>query len=96
MKIGKHMKLHKSFGLCVIALLIPRILLRRGARLPAPVVGPAWEQFAGKVGHYSLYSIVGILSATGLGMGIFSGNGIPFFNFGPVFKGYAKVPAIAK
>ena len=76
------MKLHKSFGLVVIALLIPRILLRRGARLPAPVVGPEWEQFLAKVGHYSLYSTIGILSATGIGMGIFSGNGIPFFGFG--------------
>ena len=90
------MKLHKSFGLLVIAMIVPRILLRRGARLPAPVVGPAWEQFLGKVGHYSLYGIMGTLSATALGMGIFSGNGIPFFGFGQMFKGWAKVPAIAK
>ena len=76
------MKLHKSFGLCVIALLIPRIMLRRGARLPAPVAGPAWEMFLAKCGHYSLYGAVGTLSVTGLGMGIFSGNGIPFFGFG--------------
>ena len=34
------MKLHKSFGLCVIALIVPRILIRRGAKLPAKVPGP--------------------------------------------------------
>ena len=92
------MKLHKSFGLWTILLIVPRLVIRRGSvgRLPAAVKGPEWEQWLATLNHYLLYGMVSILSFTGLGMGYASGKGIPFFSFGTIWGSNKPIPSVAK
>ena len=93
--IGYYMRLHKSFGLMMAFLIIPRILVRRGSTLPPPVVGAAWEHMLAKIGHYSLYGFMLLMPITGVAMGVFGGKGLPFFSY--TIPGLEKpVPAVAK
>ena len=93
--IGYYMRLHKTFGLMMAFLILPRLLVRRGSTLPAPVVGAAWEHLLAKIGHYSLYGFMLFLPVTGITMGIFGGKGLPFFSY--TIPGLSKpVPSVAK
>ena len=93
--IGYYMRLHKSFGLMMACLIVPRILVRRGSALPPAVVGAAWEHMLAKIGHYSLYGFMLLLPISGVTMGIFGGKGLPFFSY--TIPGLSKpVPTVAK
>ena len=93
--IGYWMKMHKSFGLTMAALILPRIFLRRASRLPAALPGPGWQTAAASANHYLLYFLITFLPTTGVLMGIFGGRGIPFFNFGTIPGVKKPVKAIA-
>ena len=45
------MKLHKSFGLLMSVAIIPRILIRNGSKLPAPLPGNELLQKGGLLVH---------------------------------------------
>ena len=45
------MKLHKSFGVLMSVAIIPRILIRNGSKLPAPLAGPELLQKGGLLVH---------------------------------------------
>jgi len=45
------MKLHKSFGLLMALSIIPRLLVRKAAVIPAPLEGPAFFQKSGLLAH---------------------------------------------
>ena len=74
------MKLHKSFGLIAASLIVPRLLIRYGSKIPEALPGPAIQTMAAKLNHYVLYFLMMFMPATGVAMGIFGGKGIPFFD----------------
>jgi 1,2-dihydroxy-3-keto-5-methylthiopentene dioxygenase len=83
---GKAMMYHKSVGVLLLALLVPRVAIRLMSRVPKPPVvgdGPRElakaEHLAGKVSHFLLYGFVILMPTTGLAMGYFGGNPLPFF-----------------
>eukprot|EP00629_Pelagomonadales_sp_RCC1024_P013055 CAMPEP_0119283332 /NCGR_PEP_ID=MMETSP1329-20130426/28316_1 /TAXON_ID=114041 /ORGANISM="Genus nov. species nov., Strain RCC1024" /LENGTH=199 /DNA_ID=CAMNT_0007284003 /DNA_START=69 /DNA_END=665 /DNA_ORIENTATION=+ len=83
---GELMGLHKSFGLTVAVLALPRVALRLTTKIPAHLPGLTFpEQLAGSASHLALYGGMVAMSATGVTMGLL-GKGIPFFGY--------KVPAL--
>lgn len=77
---GDLMNAHKSFGLLTGVLLVPRVAAAVLTRRPGPLAGSSGlEHKAGVAGHFALYAFSGILAGTGISMGYFSGNGLPFF-----------------
>jgi cytochrome b561 len=58
--------LHKSIGLTIGALVLVRLLWRMGHPAPIlPTAVPAWQRFAAKVSHFTLYACLVILPVTG-------------------------------
>jgi len=76
---GNYMFWHKSCGLAVAALMIPRVAVRLGSRIPVHVPGPAWQMTAGSLSHAAMYSLMIYMPLSGVTMGYFGGKGLPFF-----------------
>lgn len=73
------MRIHKSFGTLMVALVVPRIALRLATKIPKPLPAPAWQHYAAQAGHVSLYGVMVFMPVSGIAMGYFGGKGIPFF-----------------
>lgn len=78
-KVGDVMWLHKSFGLVVGGLLLPRIAMRLVSKKPVSTNLPLIKTLA-KVNHFGMYALVWTMVFTGCGMGVNNGMGVPFFN----------------
>merc|ERR1719326_635413 len=78
------MLLHKSFALISVGLLVPRIYYKIVSKSPSLLPGTYIEQLAGRISHSLLYFFITFLPATGIGMGYYSGYGIPFFKLGKI------------
>ena len=78
-KKGTFMRIHKSFGTLMVALVVPRIALRLATKIPKPLPGPAWQHLAAQAGHVGLYGVMVFMPVSGIAMGYFGGKGIPFF-----------------
>jgi cytochrome b561 len=77
---GDLMFYHKSFGLAAFGLLFPRLLLRATSKLPGGVPGASTlEHTAAALSHYALYGFIVFLPVSGVVMGLYGGNGLPFF-----------------
>mmetsp|Transcript_6218 Transcript_6218/g.9004 ORF Transcript_6218/g.9004 Transcript_6218/m.9004 type:complete len:217 (+) Transcript_6218:63-713(+) len=76
---GKLMRVHKSFGVLMAGLAVPRIALRLTTKIPAALPGPAWEHFASKASHVLMYGVLIFMPLSGITMGYFGGKGLPFF-----------------
>eukprot|EP00636_Phaeomonas_parva_P019091 CAMPEP_0118854542 /NCGR_PEP_ID=MMETSP1163-20130328/2714_1 /TAXON_ID=124430 /ORGANISM="Phaeomonas parva, Strain CCMP2877" /LENGTH=138 /DNA_ID=CAMNT_0006787281 /DNA_START=1 /DNA_END=417 /DNA_ORIENTATION=+ len=74
------MKLHKSYGLAVAALMVPRLLFRVVSKAPAHLPGNMLEVMGGHLSHLYLYSMLVFMSASGIAMGYYGGRGVPFFD----------------
>ncbi len=91
---------HKSLGLLTFSLLVPRVALRLAAKpslstLPPLPGSSVFEHYAARTTHYMLYLFMIGMGGTGVAMGQFGGNGLPFFftTFKPVVE---KNGAVAK
>lgn len=92
---GQLMNVHKSFGLLMMAAIIPRVAIRLATIAPKALPGPMWEVMAGKITHGVLYFMLLFMPISGITMGYFGGKGLPFF--GLHIPGAEKpVGAIAK
>jgi len=85
---GKYMNLHKSFGLCVAALVVPRFALRFTSKLPGHLPGSSLEHMAASASHGLFYVFMAVMPVTGIAMGYYGGKGLPFFG--------SKIPGIPK
>jgi cytochrome b561 len=93
---GKYMFLHKSLGLLAFALLTPRIFFRVTSQTPAAIAGAhAVEHLLAKISHGIMYAFIIFMPVSGVAMGYFGGNGLPFF-FTTIPGATAKKPEIAK
>eukprot|EP01129_Flabellula_baltica_P003627 TRINITY_DN13380_c0_g1_i1.p1 TRINITY_DN13380_c0_g1~~TRINITY_DN13380_c0_g1_i1.p1 ORF type:complete len:232 (-),score=46.45 TRINITY_DN13380_c0_g1_i1:33-647(-) len=77
----KYMKLHKSFGLAMLGAVVPRLAIALFAKKPAALPGPALEQLAGKLSHVAFYGLMLFMPISGVVMGYYGGNGLPFFGY---------------
>eukprot|EP00009_Paramoeba_aestuarina_P001592 CAMPEP_0201516840 /NCGR_PEP_ID=MMETSP0161_2-20130828/8077_1 /ASSEMBLY_ACC=CAM_ASM_000251 /TAXON_ID=180227 /ORGANISM="Neoparamoeba aestuarina, Strain SoJaBio B1-5/56/2" /LENGTH=161 /DNA_ID=CAMNT_0047914127 /DNA_START=311 /DNA_END=793 /DNA_ORIENTATION=- len=82
------MHLHKSVGLLMLGLMIPRLAVRLGSKIPPAPPGPAWEVYAGHASHLALYGAMIFMPVSGVIFGYLGGKGIPFF--------WTKVPGADK
>lgn len=85
LKQGRWMFFHKSFGVATFFLMLPRVGLRvRGmlrGTLPGKVPGTnGVEHVLANLGHLGMYGFLIVMPTTGVFMGAFNGNGLPFFN----------------
>jgi len=83
---GQLMTIHKSTGLLVAGLTLPRIALALLARRPGPLPGApgmihSLEHFAASASHLALYFFMAALPSTGIAMGYYGGKGLPFFGY---------------
>ena len=78
-KKGDIMFYHKSLGLTMLGVMIPRVAMRLVTRAPAHLPGPAAMQLAGQASHLALYGLVIVMPVSGFVMGYMGGNGLPFF-----------------
>jgi len=77
---GELMTIHKQMGLLAAGLLAPRVLARLAGPLPAHVPGTnTLEQLGATLSHYAAYGFIFFMPVSGVSMGYYSGNGIPFF-----------------
>eukprot|EP01001_Neometanema_parovale_P011511 NODE_7762_length_744_cov_177.438003_g7512_i0.p1 GENE.NODE_7762_length_744_cov_177.438003_g7512_i0~~NODE_7762_length_744_cov_177.438003_g7512_i0.p1 ORF type:complete len:177 (-),score=22.49 NODE_7762_length_744_cov_177.438003_g7512_i0:126-656(-) len=76
---GKWMGRHKSFGLLTAMALIPRLGAKLISKAPRHLPGEPWEHKAATWSHRLLYGFIITMPVTGVGMGWYSGWGIPFF-----------------
>lgn len=89
------MHLHKSFGLLMLGLLVPRLLSRTFSKIPKPISGShPIEELAGKASHILLYSLIAWMPISGFAMSYYSGYGAPFFKW--KIKGAPKEKADTK
>ena len=95
---GKYMNIHKSFGLLVAGVMVPRIGLKLISKAPGPLPGTSkLENVGAKFSHGLLYFLLTALPASGIAMGYYGGRGLPFFGYH--IEGAAEAdrkPAIAK
>lgn len=95
-KKGRYMFLHKSCGSLAALLLIPRLAIRAKSIAPGPVVGAhTIEHIAANLSHAVMYGFIIFMPLSGVAMGYFGGNGLPFF-FTTVPGATQKQPEIAK
>jgi cytochrome b561 len=86
---GKLMFIHKSCGVTAALLLGPRIAVRLMSRSPGPLAGNhAIENILGSISHFVLYGLITVLPVTGVLMGYYGGNGLPFW--------YTTIPGAEK
>jgi superoxide oxidase len=80
---GKWMFRHKSMGLLVGMIVAPRVAYRMLSRSSYNVSklegNSSTENVLAKAGHYALYVFMTFMPATGIAMGYYGGNGLPFF-----------------
>jgi len=76
---GTLMHFHKSCGLLVAGMLVPRLLLRLASRAPRHVPGPKLMQVGADLSHWVLYGMMIYMPVSGITMGYYGGKGIPFF-----------------
>lgn len=78
---GDLMFYHKSVGLLMGAVLIPRLAMRLVSKVPATseVTGSVAQLLAAKVSHFGFYGLLVGMPVTGVMMGYYGGNGLPFF-----------------
>jgi cytochrome b561 len=80
--IGKLMWHHKSVGICMVGLIVPRLAWRLMSRKPGhlPISGPTAkiEHIAGSAAHWGLYGGMLGMSFSGTLIGYYSGYGFPF------------------
>jgi cytochrome b561 len=95
---AKAMHVHKSMGLLMGALLIPRIGLRLISKIPAHLPAPRLQLLISKGTHYGLLGSIGALAGSGIAMGYYSGYGVPFFAWEGIAgaTGDSKDPKFAK
>lgn len=77
---GWYFDLHKSFGLLVFALVLPRILWRfnhKPAQLPARL--PEWQARFASLTHWLLYACMILMPVTGFIGASLSKSGVTFF-----------------
>ena len=76
--VGKLMMYHKSFGLVVGGLLMPRLLTKMVSKHPS---APSIKVISAlsKISHWGMYSLVAGLFISGFNMGYHNGMGVPFF-----------------
>lgn len=86
-KVGKLMGYHKSFGLVVSGLMLPRLLNKMVSKHPA---GPSVSilRYLSKLSHWGMYGLVTSLCVSGISMGYHNTYGVAFFNTG------LKTPAL--
>ena len=77
--IGNLMYYHKSMGLLLAGLLVPRLLVRIVSRKPPHLPSSMVEKYAANLTHWMTYGFLFGLSGTGIMMGYYSGYGFPFF-----------------
>ena len=71
---------HATVGLIVTFLFILRLFLRYKHGAPSlPTSMPRWQMLAAKLGHYSLYFLMGALVVTGIISASFASNPIVIF-----------------
>lgn len=75
------MHIHKSVGLAMFGLILPRLWFRLKSRIPPSLGSNKLETFAGHAGHAALYAAIIGMPTTGVAMGYFSGFGVPFFKW---------------
>ena len=73
------MHYHKSVGLLMLGLMVPRLALRLATKIPSPPPGPRWEQVAGEISHWGLYGCMIFMPVSGVIFGMLGGKGLPFF-----------------
>ena len=73
------MHYHESFGLLMLAAIVPRIAIRFMHKAPKQLPGPAWEHLAGNLSHAALYGAMIFMPVSGLAFGYYSCWGVPFF-----------------
>jgi cytochrome b561 len=76
---GKAMFLHKSVGLLMAGMIIPRIALRLASKVPKLPEGTPVEHLGAKLSHLGAYGLLLTLPVTGVAMGYYGGKGLPFF-----------------
>jgi len=76
-----YMMYHKSFGLLMGGLILGRLGLRFGAKVPALPEGHAIERLGAHAGHLALYGMMVFMPASGVAMGYYGGKGLPFFGY---------------
>ncbi len=90
-KKTEHMFMHKSFGTLAAALLVPRLVMRATSKIPAHIAPEMWARVAASVSHGAMYGFLILMPVSGVIMGYFGGNGLPFFTTTiPGAKGEAK------
>lgn len=77
----KLMNLHKSFGVLMFGLIVPRLYFRFSTQIPPQVPGMVVEHIAAKISHLSLYTAIVFMPLSGVIMGYYSGFGVPFFKW---------------
>jgi cytochrome b561 len=94
----KVMLVHKSVGLSMAVLIMPRLALRLVSKIPAHLPGPRIQTLASAAAHYGLLGSLVVLTGSGVAMGYFSGFGVPFFGWKGLSGATAenKNPEIAK
>jgi cytochrome b561 len=75
------MHLHKSFGLLMFGAILPRIWFRVSSQIPTHLPGKKLELLSAKISHMLLNFMMVAMPLTGVGMGYYSGWGVPFFKF---------------
>ena len=75
----RYMMLHKSCGLLVAALMIPRLGYRLASKLPAAPTGDRIQHVLSNFSHVALYAGLILMPVSGIVMGYFGGKGLPFF-----------------
>lgn len=80
------MNLHKSIGLLVGGLMVPRIFTRIISKKPEQPTLKVLRVLS-RLSHYGMYTIVSLLVISGVSIGYHSGYGVPFF-------GYYTVPGL--
>lgn len=77
----QYILLHKSLGLCVLFLGVIWILWSRiGKRPSMPLNMNHFEIMMAKLVHFLLYLSMILMPLTGIGMSLYSGRGVSFFN----------------
>jgi len=75
------MHFHKSMGLVMFGLILPRLGARLVSKIPAHLPASSLEIFAGKLSHFALYGALVFMPTSGVLMSYLNGRGIPFFKW---------------
>jgi cytochrome b561 len=85
--------LHKSIGLCLLALLLLRLLWRRVSPAPSPLASHGlWTRRASKAGHWLLYALMLLLMLSGYLISTADGRGISVFGLFEVPASLTSIP----